>query len=113
MKWRLVAIVSIRTICLLTVAFLSARLIPYAGNFPYRDLLISYNLSQVLYSWANFDGAHYINIARDGYHQFDQAFFPLYPLMIRALGGSSFCGIVSILYRIFYWYILFSKTFFL
>ena len=87
MKWRLVAIVSIRTICLLTVAFLSARLIPYAGNFPYRDLLISYNLSQVLYSWANFDGAHYINIARDGYHQFDQAFFPLYPLMIRALGG--------------------------
>lgn len=33
--------------------------------------------------WANFDGVHYVNIARDGYVQFEQAFFPLFPLMLR------------------------------
>jgi hypothetical protein len=37
--------------------------------------------------WANFDGHHYIMIADRGYGNFDQAFFPLYPLLIRYLGG--------------------------
>ena len=33
--------------------------------------------------WANFDGAHYTSIARDGYGVFQFAFFPMYPLLIR------------------------------
>ncbi len=33
--------------------------------------------------WANFDGAHYTRIARWGYAQYEQAFFPLYPMLIR------------------------------
>ncbi len=33
--------------------------------------------------WANFDGVHYLTIARVGYLQYLQAFFPLYPLLIR------------------------------
>ncbi|MBI4066513.1 glycosyltransferase family 39 protein, partial [Candidatus Gottesmanbacteria bacterium] len=33
--------------------------------------------------WANFDGAHYTRIARWGYAQYEQAFFPLYPFLIR------------------------------
>jgi hypothetical protein len=32
--------------------------------------------------WGNFDGVHYVNIATSGYEQFQQAFFPLYPLLI-------------------------------
>lgn len=32
--------------------------------------------------WANFDGRHYLNIATQGYRDFDFAFFPLYPLVI-------------------------------
>lgn len=36
--------------------------------------------------WANFDGIHYLGIAERGYYQFEQAFFPLYPLLIRHLG---------------------------
>ena len=36
--------------------------------------------------WANFDGVHYLSIAKNGYYQFQQAFFPLYPLLIRFLG---------------------------
>jgi len=35
--------------------------------------------------WANFDGVHYLSIAQYGYRQFQQAFFPLYPLLIRWL----------------------------
>ncbi len=33
--------------------------------------------------WTNFDGVHYLSIAQHGYQQFQQAFFPLYPLLIR------------------------------
>lgn len=35
--------------------------------------------------WANFDGVHYLAIAEGGYHQYQHAFFPLFPLLIRAL----------------------------
>lgn len=37
--------------------------------------------------WTLFDSAHYINIAKDGYVAFQSAFFPLYPVLIRILGG--------------------------
>lgn len=39
----------------------------------------------LLYSWANFDGVHYWSIASVGYKQFEQAFFPLYPILIKTL----------------------------
>lgn len=39
----------------------------------------------LLWCWANFDGFHYLIIARQGYLQFQQAFFPFYPFLIRFL----------------------------
>lgn len=36
-------------------------------------------------SWANFDGVHYLGIASRGYGLYQQAFFPLYPLVIFIL----------------------------
>lgn len=33
--------------------------------------------------WANMDGGHYLFIARAGYGLYEQAFFPLYPMLIR------------------------------
>ncbi len=54
--------------------------------------------------WANHDGIHYLKIAKEGYFQFSEAFFPLYPLLIRFVGailplppswigvGISFCS---------------------
>ena len=36
--------------------------------------------------WANFDGVHYLSIAERGYVQYEQAFFPLYPVLIRFIG---------------------------
>src|SRR3972149_9378290 len=38
--------------------------------------------------WANFDGIHYLSIAQNGYMRFQEAFFPLYPLLIRILAKS-------------------------
>ncbi len=35
--------------------------------------------------WANFDGVHYLSIARNGYFQYEQAFFPFFPLLIKFL----------------------------
>ena len=37
--------------------------------------------------WANFDGLHYLGIAQNGYGLYQQAFFPLYPWLIRWLAG--------------------------
>lgn len=33
--------------------------------------------------WANFDGVHYLSIAQHGYYQYEQAFFPFFPLLIK------------------------------
>jgi len=41
-----------------------------------------------LWSRANFDGIHYLDIARKGYGVYQQAFFPLYPKLIEYLGFS-------------------------
>lgn len=34
-------------------------------------------------SWANFDGIHYLAIATNGYGESQQAFFPLFPLLVK------------------------------
>jgi Gpi18-like mannosyltransferase len=62
--------------------FLSAKFIPYLGFFPYQEVLNNY-FPAFLTKLANFDGIHYILIAHQGYSQYEQAFFPLYPLLIH------------------------------
>jgi hypothetical protein len=43
------------------------------------------------YSWAQWDGGHYLKIAQSGYQNLqDTAFFPLYPLLVKFLGGILF-----------------------
>src|SRR3989338_5534867 len=75
-----------RLVFLLITAFFAVRLIPYLGNFPYKDLIDRYYFPPEVYSFANFDGAHYISIAEKGYAEFEQAFFPLYPLFMKGIG---------------------------
>ena len=65
------------------VSYLSARFVPYGGFFPYKELLQDYHLPYFIYSFGNFDGIHYIQIAKKGYDQYEQAFFPLYSLAIH------------------------------
>lgn len=43
---------------------------------------LNYSISPQLFSWANFDGEHYLSIAIFGYKHLEQAFFPVYPILI-------------------------------
>jgi hypothetical protein len=65
---------------------ISPQFIPYKGFFPYKEIVDGYGLPQWASSQANFDGAQYLLIASQGYQQFQQALFPLYPLLVTILG---------------------------
>ncbi len=43
----------------------------------------NYIRNPYLFSWANFDGEHYLAIAIQGYKSLEYAFFPVYPLLIN------------------------------
>jgi hypothetical protein len=64
---------------------------PFAYGFtPYTNIPF---VTNYLIAFANFDGAHYLHIAHDGYMQYEQTFFPLYPLLIHIFApifGSSY-----------------------
>lgn len=42
----------------------------------------NYLLGSSIFPWANFDGEHYLSISIFGYKPLEQAFFPVYPLLI-------------------------------
>lgn len=68
------------------ISFFAQKTIPYLGFFPYKELLVEYGLPSWISSFANFDGIHYLLIAKQNYSQWEQAFFPLYPLFIHVVG---------------------------
>ena len=73
-------------IFLTLIAAIGLALFPFGDRFPYRESLLEPSGHPLFWSWANFDGVHYLSIAREGYFaQFTQAFFPLYPMTIRYL----------------------------
>ncbi|OGE33560.1 hypothetical protein A3J19_02360 [Candidatus Daviesbacteria bacterium RIFCSPLOWO2_02_FULL_41_8] len=70
-------------IILIVILLFSIGLIPL-GN---KDRFlgggsINYGMAPQLFSWANFDGEHYLSIAIFGYKNLEQAFFPVYPMLI-------------------------------
>jgi len=71
---------------LFVIAYFSPRIIQtFGARFPYyQERLISSGLPHFVWSFGNFDGVHYLGIAKDGYaYQFTQAFFPLYPILVK------------------------------
>ncbi len=73
-------------LALVIIAAIGMAVLPFKPSFPYSETLLTPHGSPLFWSWANFDGVHYIGIAEKSYFaQFTQAFFPLYPLLIRAL----------------------------
>ncbi len=77
---------------LFAVAQLGVGLLPFSPRFPYADmLLIPSGLPAWFWSFANFDGVHYLTIAKGGYSaQYTQVFFPLYPLVLRFIHSLIF-----------------------
>jgi hypothetical protein len=94
---------------------LGLELVSYAGSFllPLKPAYFAGN------GWANFDGMHYLSIAQDGYRQYQQAFFPLLPILIRGLekivGNYLLAGMLiansCVLAALFYFYRLVKMDF--
>jgi Gpi18-like mannosyltransferase len=71
---------------LIGIACIAPMFLLYKPSFPYADWLQRESrLPQSIYSWANFDGVHYLTIVEKGYvgTGLIQAFFPLYPIILR------------------------------
>lgn len=77
----------------LFTAIFAPNFIKYLGFFPYSERLVDYHLPRFLSSLANFDGMHYVKISQYSYSQYEQAYFPLYPYLIRLItplfGGNA------------------------
>ncbi len=60
--------------------------LPFQPSYPHWDITLVSQGPEWLWFWGGFDGVHYLNIAEKGYeYGLTQAFFPLYPLLIRYL----------------------------
>lgn len=73
---------------LLLGAFAYYRIDRFGVNpqFPYYNILITKVQRPAEAVWAFFDGAHFVRLAEFGYVDVGtQAFFPLYPLLIRGM----------------------------
>lgn len=80
---KLVLLNFIRVFILILVFKITIFVIPYWGFFPFKEYITRHNLPSYISIFAHFDGVHYLRIAQDGYYEFSQAFFPVYPLLIR------------------------------
>jgi len=71
----------------LIAAFYGTKLLKFnTASFPTADwetFMPKFNFP-LIWSWANFDGFHYLTIAEKGYlFGSTQAFFPLFPILVR------------------------------
>lgn len=88
---KIIGIILLYTFFTLAITSLGYFLLPsrYAPSSLVPPL---YHSNFLLWSWANFDGAHYLNIAQNGYQtilgQSEYAFFPLFPLLINAVSRA-------------------------
>ncbi len=66
---------------------IALRLLEFKASFPLiNESLIISGYPQWLWQWGNFDGVHYLTVARHGYAGLingEQVFFPVYPLLIK------------------------------
>ncbi len=85
----------------LLLGYIAQFVLVYKPSFPYAyELLPKYGLPQWVYSWGNFDGVHYLTIIEKGYigTGLIQAFFPLYPMVVRLvnsiIGNTLLSGLI-------------------
>lgn len=71
---------------------------PYQPSFPYANELLGQYGNRHVTTWSQFDGVHYLTIITKGYHGTGliQAFFPLYPLLIKIISFQAFINPVVI-----------------
>src|SRR5437870_1191429 len=69
------------------VSILSPFFIPYLGFFSYGPTMHEYGVPAWIRALTNFDGIFYIRIATRGYQLTEQAYFPLYPILLHNLNS--------------------------
>ncbi len=86
LKYILLLFVVLRIITLLS-AWYGITHITFKSSFPYADAILEPYGNPLFWVWGNFDGVHYLMLAKDGYNfGLTQAFFPGYMLFISGLG---------------------------
>ena len=70
---------------LFAILLLATRFLPHGNNF-LGGGMTSYLSNPYLWSWANFDGEHYLSIAQWGYKNLQYFFFPVYPILTGRIG---------------------------
>lgn len=70
------------TIALVFMLMLSLRVLPLQQNYLGGGSAV-YQTNPLFWGHANFDGEHYLEIARNGYRPLQYFFFPLYPILLR------------------------------
>src|SRR6185369_9953753 len=74
------------TTVLYLLGALTVRFLPFIPSYPYFGMISPF-APDWLARWAGFDGVHYVTIIQDGYFGWGliQAFFPVYPILVRTL----------------------------
>jgi len=100
------------------IIFLGAKYFSTSNQYLYTEKQVV-NPSW-LWNRANFDGIHYLDIARKGYGIYQQAFFPLYPKLIafltpffgnRNLLAGWFLSLIAFYFSLFFFYKLIRLDF--
>lgn len=88
MNWAIVLLITISfRVFDFIIAFTSPQFIHFAGSFLYTNL----KQPDFLNIFANFDGIHYLDLAKRGYLEPGEfAFFPLYPAAIKLIQFLTF-----------------------
>ncbi len=74
-------------ILVISFALIATFVLPFK-EFPISftaDPIYGRHLPYLVWIWGNFDGFHYISLAKYGYTVFQHAFFPLFPALINFL----------------------------
>ena len=106
-------------VALILIISLGNKYFPTSGAYLYTEKNVVLSPSW-LWSRANFDGMHYIGIARGGYGLYQQAFFPLYPRLVgfmshlfmgRTLLGGWVLNLLFLYLSLFFFYKLLKLDF--
>lgn len=95
LKFILISYLVWQVVLILISLFSSKFILPKSG---YRYSQFAHNAPEYLLNRANFDGYHYLLISQKGYGTYQQAFFPMYPRLIKIispfLGSELLAGLI-------------------
>lgn len=88
--WRALGVAILSRLFIFAIGFLARTFLPvrhpHLSVVVQPSLLYRGPLGRLLDGWTSYDAGWYLTIARHGYaHAHSQAFFPLYPLLVRLL----------------------------